>query len=335
MKNCSHCGFPLGSRPGLKDDGHTCFACLNITIKNNINFKERQEWLTEYISKNKKIDSKYDCIVAVSGGKDSHMIVKRLIENHGIVNPLLVTLLDEFTQTQAGISNIKNIAEYFDLDHILFRYKPKTAKREMYEGFVNELNPLKTHDERMVGFNGIATNFAKLYNINLVFYGENAEFEYGNSDELKIFHPMSNDDIKYIYLGAIYPYSIKDSLNEAKLVGFKDLDDFEEWDRQGTIENYTQLDSVGYIAHQWCKFVKFGAQRCADIASRLVREGAISKEQAILSINEKDYILDPKAKRDLCKTIGIDEKYFDEIVDKHANLNIVEKDINGIYKRKK
>ncbi|WNL12626.1 adenine nucleotide alpha hydrolase family protein [Aliarcobacter cryaerophilus] len=335
MKNCSHCGFPLGSRPGLKDDGHTCFACLNIPIKNNINFKERQEWLTEYISKNKKIDSKYDCIVAVSGGKDSHMIVKRLIENHGIVNPLLVTLLDEFTQTQAGISNIKNISEYFDLDHILFRYKPKTAKREMYEGFVNELNPLKTHDDRMVGFNGIATNFAKLYNINLVFYGENAEFEYGNSDELKIFHPMSNDDIKYIYLGAIYPYSIKDSLNEAKLVGFKDLDDFEEWDRQGTIENYTQLDSVGYIAHQWCKFVKFGAQRCADIASRLVREGAISKEQAILSINEKDYILDPKAKRDLCKTIGIDEKYFDEIVDKHANLNIVEKDINGIYKRKK
>ncbi|WP_257639961.1 flagellin modification protein PseA [Campylobacter concisus] len=334
MKRCSCCGFPLGSRPGLKDNGATCFACLNISIKNSIDFKERQKWLTEYIAKNKNPNSKYDCIIGVSGGKDSHMIVKRLIQNHGVTNPLLITLLDEFTQTQAGMSNIKNISEYFDLDHILFRYKPKTAKKEMYDCFVNELNPLKKHDERMVGFDGIVTNFAKLYNINLVFYGENGEFEYGNSTELNIFHPMSNDDIKYIYLGAIYPYSIMDSLNEAKEVGFKDLDDFEEWDRQGTIENYTQLDSVGYIAHQWCKFVKFGAQRCADIASRLAREGKISREQAILYINERDHILDPKAKRDLCKTIGISEEFFNKIVDKHANLDVVEKDINGIYKRK-
>lgn len=333
-KYCDCCGFLLGSRPGLKDNGKTCLACLNVPLKQKIDFKKRQKWLTEYIEQNKNHDAEYDCIIGVSGGKDSHMIVKRLIENHGVNNPLLITVLDEFTQTKAGEHNIKNISEYFDLDHILFRHKPKTVKKEMLFNFENELNPLKGHDQRMVGFDGVVTKFAKLYGINLVFYGENAAFEYGNTDELEIFHPMSNDKIKYIFLGAIYPYSILDSLKEAKLVGFKDLADFQEWDRQGAIESYTQIDSIGYIAHQWCKFVKFGAQRCADIASRLAREGVITREQAIQHIIEKDHILDPRAKRDLCTTLGIDEEYFDNIVDKHANPQVVVKDINMLYKRK-
>lgn len=64
-----------------------------------------------------------------------------------------------------------------------------------------------------------------------------------------------------------------DSLNEAREVGFKDLDENNhEWDRVGQIENYTQIDSYGYLVHQWTKYVKFGAQRVADIACRLARE---------------------------------------------------------------
>ena len=77
------CGFPLGCRPGLKEIDGVCSACINAEKKKKINFKERQEWLTEYIKQNKG-DGHYDCVIAVSDCKDSHMIVKSLMQNHGI-----------------------------------------------------------------------------------------------------------------------------------------------------------------------------------------------------------------------------------------------------------
>lgn len=330
LRLCSRCGFPLGCRPGLKEVNGVCSACINADKKKKIDFKKRQEWLTEYIKENKG-DGPYDCVIAVSGGKDSHMIVKRLMENHGIKNPLLVTLLDNFTQTKAGAHNLKNVAEYFDVDHIYFRYKPKTCKKETLDLFVNELNPLRLLDDRMCAGDSVAATIARNFNIKLVFYGE-SNFEYGSLDELDIFHPMSDDKVKYIFMGAIYPYSIRDSLEEARSVGFKDLDDFDEWNRH-TVENYTQIDSIGYLTHQWCKFVKFGAQRVADIACRMVREGDLTREQALVFIRERDFICDKVAKRDFCRALDITEEYFDEIVDKHANPNVVKRDVDGVWKR--
>lgn len=333
MKLCLKCGFLLGSRPGLKDVDGTCQACINSEKKKTINFKERQAWLTDYIKKNKG-SGEYDCVIAVSGGKDSHMIVKRLMENHGIKNPLLITTLDEFTQTKAGAHNLKNIAEHFDVDHIYYRFKPKTAKKEIIRDFENELNPLKMVDERMVGGHGYPANFARRFGIKLVFYGENPMFEYGNQEELNVLHPDSDDKVSIIFLGAIYPYSIADSLKEARSIGFKDLDDCNEWNRQGTVENYTQIDSIAYVMHQWTKFVKFGSQRTSDIACRLVREGALTRDQALLYIKERDYICDPMAKRDFCNTLGITEKYFDEVVGRFADPDRVVRDVNGVWRRK-
>ena len=287
--------------------------------------------MTQYIQENKGRGS-YDCAIGVSGGKDSYMIVKRLMQNHGVKNPLLITSLDEFEQTQAGKYNLKHIAEYFDVDHITFRNKPITAKKEMLECFENELNALKAVDDRIVGINGIPAQIAKSFGIKILFYGE-TNYEYGSEETLEIFHKSSTDELKYIFMGAIYPYSISDSLAEARSVGFKDLDDFNEWNRY-TVENYTQMDSYGYSANQWCKYVKFGAQRVADIACRLVREGSLTREQALTYIRERDFILDIMAKRDMCKVLGITEKYFDDIVDRHANKDIVEKDVDGVWKRK-
>ena len=87
------------------------------------------------------------------------------------------------------------------------------------------------------------------------------------------------------------------------------------------------------MVQYWCKFVKFGAQRTTDMATRLCREGAITREQALLYINEADHILDPLAKYDICQTMGISESHFDRIVDSHANTEIVKKDANGVWRR--
>lgn len=326
IRRCKECGFILGTRPGLLEKDGVCQACINNRAKKEINFAERQEWLTEYIKINKRHQD-YDCVIAVSGGKDSHMIVRRLIEKHGVKNPLLVSVTDEFTHTRAGKHNINNLVTLYDLDLITFRCKPQTFRAETYKDFVSELHPLKWVEEKIYK---IPVQIAKAYGISLVFFGENSAFEYGTSEELDIFHPDSDGETKIIFMGAIYPYSIGDSLKQAREIGFKDLDDFDEWDRQGSIDQYTQIDSVAYIIQLWTKYVKFGFQRVSDIACRLVREGVLDKEEALHYIKTKDYACDPAAKVDFCRTIGISGHLFDSVVDKHANTNLVAKE-NGVW----
>jgi len=346
---CKVCGFPLGARPNSYERDGVCGACINTEAKKKIDFKARQDWLTEYIKANKTNDE-YDCVVAVSGGKDSHMIVRRLYENHGVKNALLVSVTDEFTHTKAGKHNINNLVCRYNCDLITYRCQPITFRKETLKDFKETLHPLKWIEEKIYE---IPVKIAKAYGIKLIFFGENSAFEYGETDKLGIFHPGSfteapgkefyydplpqpygevklvpkhklRDDINIIFMGAIYPYSIADSLQQAREIGFKDLDDFDEWPRQGSIEQYTQIDSVAYIIQLWTKYVKYGYQRVADIACRFVREGSMTREQARKLIDEKDYIADKAAVVDFCNTIGITRAEFWEIVAKHANPDVVE-----------
>ena len=163
--------------------------------------------------------------------------------------------------------------------------------------------------------------------------GENSAFEYGESENLDIFHPATDDKLEVIFFGAIWPYSNTDSLEVAKEIGFKDLSDFDDWQRQGSADSYTQIDSIGYMMQHWTKFIKFGFQRVSDLACRFVREGVLTKAQAERMIKDSDWICDPLAKKDFCRTIGITEKEFDETVDKFANKDLLEKK-NGRWVKK-
>lgn len=329
IRLCKECGFILGTKPHLKEVDGVCLACINESNKKNINFSERQEWLSRYIREN-KTHSKYDCVIAVSGGKDSMFIVKRLRDHHGVKTPLLVTVSDEFTSTKAGATNRRNVCEHFGVDHIVFRCNPDDFRFHTKTDFEQELHPLKWFERRLYE---IPIEIARDMGIKLCFFGENSDYEYGSSTELNIFHPMSCDTVNVIYFGAIWPYHIHDSLEVARECGFIDLDFHNEWQRSGTIDRFTQIDSIGYMAHIWCKFIKFGFQRTSDIACRYVRDGILTREQAIQLIRENDWRLDMAVKHDFCRTIDISESRFDEIVDKFANKELLYKDINGNWKR--
>lgn len=330
-RTCKKCGFILDTRPDLKDIDGVCLPCVNHERKKDINFSERQLWLTEYIKNNTNRECEYDCAVGISGGKDSSMIVKRLIENHGIKNPLLINVTDEFTHTQAGEFNIKNLADHYNLDTIIVRCKPETFIKNTRDDFLNALHPLKWIEEEIYRK---PVEIARKYGIKTIFYGENSAYEYGGSATLDIFHPASNDEIKIIYLGSIYPYSNFDAYAEAKKIGFKTLTEFGEWYRQGSCDDFAQLDSIGYMVHHWCKFIKFGFQRVSDMACRFVREGHLTKEQAEELIENRDFILDPQAKADFCKILNISEDLFQETVDKFANKELLVKDLTGNWRRK-
>lgn len=332
IRRCKKCGFILGTRPHLKDENGVCLACLNYHRKEKIDWKARQDWLTGYIAEHRNPKVKWECVVGVSGGKDSCAIVKRLIENHGVKHPLLVHVCDEFTQSKAGEYNLDNLVNTYNLDLINFRCEPQTFVKETRKSFFEELHPLKWIEEQLYQK---PQEIARAFEIPLVFMGENSAFEYGENEECEIFHPASDDNLKIIFMGSIWPYSNTDSFEQAKTIGFRTLDDYvDDWQRQGSADSFTQIDSKGYMIQHWTKFIKFGFQRVSDMACRLVREGVLTKEQAEQMISDSDWICDPLAKHDFCRTIGITEEEFDKTIDKFANQDILKKDSNGHWRRK-
>lgn len=328
---CKKCGFILNTRPNMKSIDGVCLACYNHSNRDKVNYKERQEWLTEYIKSVRNNDIEYDCVVGVSGGKDSCAIVKRLFENHGVRKALLVHVCDEFTPSEAGKYNLDNLVKSYNVDLINFRCCPQTFVQETRKSFFEELHPLKWIETQLYSK---PLEIARAFEIPIVFMGENSAFEYGESKECEIFHSASDENTKIIFLGAIYPYSNIDSFEQAKQIGFKTLSDFDDWERQGSVDDFTQIDSKGYMIQHWTKFIKFGFQRVSDMACRFVREGVLSREQALQLIKDNDYICDPLAKKDFCRTIGITIKEFDETVDKFANKELLFKDVNGNWRRK-
>ena len=331
IRVCKECGFILGTRPNMKDVNGVCLSCHNKHLKETINWKERQEWLTKFIAESRRPGVEYDCVIGVSGGKDSCAIVKRLFECHGVKKALLVHVMDEFTQSEAGLYNLDNLCHHYNVDLIHFRCNPETFVKETRKTFFEKLHPLEWIEKQLYAK---PQEIARGLNIPIVFMGENSAFEYGETEECAIFHPASDDNLKVIFMGAIWPYSNLDSLEQARQIGFKTLDDFDDWQRQGSADAFTQIDSKGYMMQHWTKFIKFGFQRVSDMACRLVREGLLTREQAVEMIKDNDWRCDPLAKKDFCRTINITEKEFDETVDKFANRDLLVKDANGHWRRK-
>ena len=330
MNRCSKCAFPLGTRPGIYEENGVCGACINLERAKTFDWAKREQDLKKICDDLKAKKQEYDCVVAVSAGKDSTVIVANLVEKYGM-NPLLVTVRDEFTGTQAGKHNMENLAKRFDLDHIVWRCKPETFKKETLNDFNNDGHLLKWIEEKIYK---VPVMIAKKFGIRAVFFGENSAFQYGVSKNLEHKHSISDDDTDVYFFFSFYPYSELGNRENAKKYGFKDLEDFNEWYRQGHIERYTQQDSIGYVTHLWLKYLKFGFQRVSDIACRYVRAGILTREQALQHIKDHDWQLDKQSKEDVCRFIGIKEKEFDSVCDKIANRDILAKDSNGNWKLK-
>ena len=128
IKVCKACGFILDTRPNMKSENGICLSCLNKDRKNSIDWKERQKWLTAYIEKTRNRNVEWDCVVGVSGGKDSCAIVKRLFGCHGVKKALLVHVCDEFTPSLAGLHNLDNLAKKYNLDLSLIHISEPTRR---------------------------------------------------------------------------------------------------------------------------------------------------------------------------------------------------------------
>jgi N-acetyl sugar amidotransferase len=169
MKYCSICLTP-DTRPGEKfSQSSLCLGCLNFATKNDINFKERLIILKDILSKYpRKKNSYFDCVLGVSGGKDSTRQAIYLRDKLGL-NPLLVSMTWPPQQlNERGASNLSNLINLgFDL--VLQAPAPITFKNLMRASFMNFANWARSTE---LALYSSVPKIALDYKIQLIFNGE-------------------------------------------------------------------------------------------------------------------------------------------------------------------
>ncbi|MFX1256297.1 MAG: N-acetyl sugar amidotransferase [Promethearchaeota archaeon] len=369
MKYCKKCVMP-DTRPYIifNDEG-ICQACINSEKIKSIDYKARFNELESLCDKYRRDDGYYDCIIAVSGGKDSHYITYTMKERLNM-NPLLVCVADPFTHSEVGKQNLTNLTETFNCDLYVFNSGIETFKKATKIGFEELGEPLRYIE---VTIYTIPFKASVAFNIPLIVFGENSAFEYGTSKEenysaLKYVEAghssagekLSNEIQDYWIEGGLTKKETnaiilpsKEEINRvkpepiflsyftgwddernyliAKRYGFKDL--HHEWHREGTLESYGQIDSFAYFTHLWLKYPKFGFSRSTDIASRWIRKGKITREEGINLVMKNDHKIDQRTLEDFTKFMGYTIRDFWDIVEKFWNQEIFEK-IDGIWRLK-
>ena len=356
------------TRPYLKfDDEGVCYPCRAYEKRKQTDYNKRWEELERLADKYRGSNGNYyDCIITASSGKDSHYqtyVFKEKLK----MNPLLVNV-DNFSWTNTGLLNLDNLLERFGVDMHTLRLNRKVVKKLSRKAFEKELIPNWYWDKVVYAY---PLQVAIKLGIPLIVYGENTSYERGgpitvdtpsaieqinndvvkpinwdywfdNETSIKDFNPgiypasaaIKKARLNPIFLSYYVPWSSHENYEFAKTMGFQSLDDTGEWKREGLINNYDQIDTIGYDVHPWFKFIKFGHWFNTDYASLYIREGRMTREAAVKYVLENEHKLDRKMLDDFLNLVDYTEEDFWKVVDRFANRDIVEKR-NGEWRLRK
>jgi N-acetyl sugar amidotransferase len=363
MKYCIQCVMPDTRPNSVFDSQGVCLACRNYEKDKLVDWGKRKEELINLCSKYRRQDGYYDCVIPVSGGKDSHFQVYVMKEVMGM-NPLLICVSDPFTHTATGTHNLRNISESFRCDLLIFNLSIDLFKRVTKMGFDLQGYPLRFIEAAIYS---VPYKYAVALGIPLIVFGENSAYRYGTTNKdsysaKKDITALGNEIVNYwhtecgipmvelnsatpplqtdldrvkpepIYMSYFVPWDDEHNRDIAKRYGFRDL--HHEWKREGYIDDYGQIDSIAYMIHPWLKYPKFGFSRTSDITSRWIRKGMATREQAVELVRRHDHVLDQRALGDFTAFLGYSTKQFWTILEPFWNRDIFE-NVDGIWKLRK
>ena len=367
IKYCVKCVFPE-TKPDLTfDQDGICSACRSVDEKfNQIDWDSRKKDFEKIIDNYKKDGVGYDCIIPVSGGKDSTYQAYFMKEVYGM-NPLCICF-ETTSPTDLGNQNLDNISK-LGIDVIHFKKNYNVYKKMVIESFK------RVGDEMWPNHIGIFTVpviFAVKFNIPFIIWGENSQMEYGGPDlesvrsrvlnrswleefggllgnriedmigvdgltkkDLTPYYYPSDEEIEKvgvtgIFLGSYFFWDARKQLEIIKSKGFKVKDDGPV---EGTYTNFENLDEKMHGLHDYLKFVKYGFGRATDNACTDVRNKRMSREQAIEKVKKYDGKYPHLSINHFIEYSGLTKTEIDQIIDSFTNPLLFKTNKEGNFDR--
>lgn len=352
MRYCARCVIP-DTRPNVVlDDEGVCNACrTHSERREEIDWEARAEAFREVVRRAQERAEGYDCLIPVSGGKDSTWQVVVCLQ-HGL-NPLAVSWKPP-ARTEIGQANLENLIA-IGVDHVDYQVSPRVERKFVYRALAERGDPaIPMH---MALFN-IPLRLAVGLRIPLVVWGENSAVEYGSTDEAlrgftlddswlaefgvtqgttaadwvsdeltereltPYFGPRSGElesaGVEAIFLGEFFGWDPERSLRVASEHGFRPRP---EGPKTGYYD-YADIDDEFISIHHWLKWLKFGFTRTYDNLSLEIRNGRMERDEAIEIIRERG---DETPRDDIttfCRFVEIPEEHFFEVVERFRNPDV-------------
>ena len=362
MRYCKKCLQP-DTRPGIVfDDEQVCYACRYEESKATIDWDARKKELIAFAeeakAESKKRGNVYDCVVGVSGGKDSLFQAVYAKEELGL-NPMLVNCMpDEITDIgRHNLDNLNNLG--FDIYSI--RPNPIVAKKLARKTFYERGNIIASSEYGLWASSYI---MADKFNIPLIIQGENAALTLGTAKNQE----TTGNAFSVVQLETLRAQTVDSMIDEENGIFAKDLFTYKmpnvaemekkgiravflqyyakEWSqvynadfavargllgRQddlhdlGRYRRYTALDCDLQIVNQTIKYLKFGFGYATDEICYDIREGRFTREEGKWYVKEYDGLCGQYYIDKACKYLGITVEEFWRVVDGYVNKDLFEK----------
>jgi N-acetyl sugar amidotransferase len=326
------------------DENGVCDACnFAERKKSEIDWADREQELIALCDKFRKSDGSYDCLVPGSGGKDS-FYASHILKTKYRMNPLTVTWAPHI-YTDWGWKNFKSWINSGQDNYLMtpngrvHRLLTRLATDVLYHPF----QPF------MIGQKNLAPKMAELFEIPLVFYGEN-EAEYGNpiSDTetpLRDSSYFTSSSLENVHLSGIsVPDLIENfglTLNDLQTylpIGKQSASEMQvhylgyylKWHPQsafyyavkhggfeaapertpGTYSKYNSIDDKIDDLHYYTTGVKYGLGRASYDAAQEIRSEDITREEGVALVRKFDHEYPERFMDELLDYLSIDSKSF-------------------------
>lgn len=369
IRYCTNCLFPETKPDLLFDEEGVCSACRAAEDKDKgIDWDQREKQFFEIIDHYKLPEGQtgWDCIVPVSGGKDSTYQAYFMKEVCGL-NPLCVCF-ETTMVTEIGQKNLDNLTK-MGMDVIHFKKNNEAYKKMVVEGFKrlgDEMWP------NHIGIFTIPVMMAVKFNIPLIVWGENSQQEYGgpNLDSVKnrvldrswleefggllgnriqdmvgvdgltekelspYFYPTDEDiqrvGVTGVFLGSYFFWDARKQLEIVKNHGFQVKED---GPLEGTYTNYENLDESLVSLHDYLKFVKYGFGRATDHVGIDIRNKRMTRKEGLDLVRKYDGKYPHWGVQKFIEYSGMTKEEIDAIIDSFTNPVLFKTDEDGSFTR--
>lgn len=367
MKYCARCLYPENAKPTIIfDEEGVCSGCRyhESRVKLEIDWDEREKMLQRILDEAKRMarerGNSHDCIVPVSGGKDSHFQVWLLQKKYGM-NPLLATFNHAYN-SPAGNRNLYNLVEKSGCD--LVRYTAGLdSVRRISRYMLETVGDLTWHYH--AGIRTVPFQEAVARNIPLIVWGEHGFAELTGIVSLEDFveftrwtrkeHDMrgyephdlvgkggitvgdiapyvypSDEDIARVGIRGIYlsNFVYWNAKRQAELMmekwGFSPV----TYERERTFNLYSKIEDHANDVHDYLKYLKFGYGRATDDASMEIRHGRMTREEGLEMVKRYDH-REPSTLEMYCDFLGLGKTAFYNLVEIRRDRAIWKKTNGG------